>query len=92
MSFQHIVVPAQKLARLLGLRYANIKEAIMVNKAMSRKSSSPTRKRASSPAKVAMPTHDAIARRAFELFLAREGMPGDDVGDWLRAERELSGS
>jgi hypothetical protein len=39
-----------------------------------------------------MPTHDAIAQRAFELFLAREGAQGDDVSDWLRAERELSGS
>ena len=32
---------------------------------------------------------DAIARRAYELFLARGGAHGRDVEDWLQAEREL---
>lgn len=32
---------------------------------------------------------DAVARRAFELFLARGGVHGHDVEDWLAAEREL---
>jgi hypothetical protein len=32
--------------------------------------------------------HD-IARRAYELYLARGGGHGDDVTDWLLAEREL---
>ena len=31
--------------------------------------------------------HDQIAFRAYELFLEEGG--GDDVGHWLRAEREL---
>lgn len=30
-----------------------------------------------------------IARRAYELYLARGGEHGHDVEDWLRAEREL---
>jgi hypothetical protein len=64
----------------------------MVNKAASRKRSSPSRKRATAQPEVAAPSHDAIARRAYEFFLARGAMPGDDVGDWLRAERELSGA
>ena len=32
--------------------------------------------------------HD-IARRAYELYLARDGEHGHDVYDWLQAEREL---
>jgi len=32
---------------------------------------------------------EAIARRAYELFLERGGEHGHDVDDWLRAEREL---
>lgn len=33
---------------------------------------------------------DAVARRAYELFLARGGAHGSDVEDWLRAEREIA--
>ena len=33
--------------------------------------------------------HEQIARRAYELFLARGGAGGDPFHDWLRAEREL---
>jgi len=36
------------------------------------------------------PTADAVAARAYELFLARGGEHGRDVEDWLRAERELA--
>ncbi len=32
---------------------------------------------------------DAVARRAFELYRARNGQPGDPLSDWLLAEREL---
>jgi hypothetical protein len=38
-------------------------------------------------------TTDAdIARRAYDLYLARGGESGHDVEDWLQAERELNGS
>lgn len=37
------------------------------------------------------PSHDDIARRSYELFLARGGEPGHEMEDWLTAERELSG-
>jgi Protein of unknown function (DUF2934) len=40
----------------------------------------------SAPAK---PDVEAIRARAYELFLARGGTPGDDVEDWLAAERQL---
>lgn len=33
---------------------------------------------------------DAIARRAYELFLARGSEPGHEMDDWLQAEAELS--
>ena len=32
--------------------------------------------------------HD-IARRAYDLYLARGHEPGHDVDDWLQAEQEL---
>jgi hypothetical protein len=34
---------------------------------------------------------EAIARRAYELYLARESNDGSDVDDWLQAEIELCG-
>ena len=35
------------------------------------------------------PTWSAIAARAFALYCERGGQHGQDVEDWLRAEREL---
>lgn len=37
-------------------------------------------------------TDTEIARRAYDLYLARGREDGHDVEDWLQAERELSGS
>ena len=34
-------------------------------------------------------SHEAIVWRAYTLFLARGGQPGDDWGDWFQAETEL---
>ena len=34
-------------------------------------------------------TKDEVARRAYELFLARGQAEGHDVDDWLEAERQL---
>ena len=36
-------------------------------------------------------TENDIARRAYELYLARDCEDGHDVDDWLQAERELQG-
>jgi hypothetical protein len=33
-----------------------------------------------------------IRTRAYELFLARGALHGNDLGDWLNAERELRGA
>jgi Protein of unknown function (DUF2934) len=41
-------------------------------------------------ANVLAPTHEQIARRAYELYLERGEQPGDAREDWLTAENELS--
>ena len=38
-----------------------------------------------------MGNHDAIERRAYELFEARGRTDGEDWNDWFQAERELAG-
>lgn len=35
------------------------------------------------------PTDEDIRRRAHEIYLSRNGAPGDSKADWLQAEREL---
>ena len=35
------------------------------------------------------PTFDEIRQRAYEIYLARGGAPGNSTSDWLQAEREL---
>jgi hypothetical protein len=39
--------------------------------------------------KPAMITHEAISRRAYEIYLSGTG--GNETDNWLRAERELRG-
>jgi len=34
-------------------------------------------------------SHDAIAHRAYELYLARGRADGNAIDDWLQAEHEL---
>ena len=35
------------------------------------------------------PTEDEIRNRAYEIYCARNGGPGDELSDWLKAEAEL---
>lgn len=35
------------------------------------------------------PTEDEIRKRAYEIYLARDGRPGSEIEDWLKAEAEL---
>jgi hypothetical protein len=37
------------------------------------------------------PADDRIAQRAYEFYQARGGGDGNDLDDWLQAERELRG-
>lgn len=34
-------------------------------------------------------TDDAVAQRAYELFVSRGGTHGHDFDDWIQAKREL---
>jgi hypothetical protein len=38
---------------------------------------------------VTAPAYDAIAKRAYELYLGRGGEAGHEVEDWVRAEADL---
>jgi hypothetical protein len=38
---------------------------------------------------VAAVTDDAVAHRAYDLYVARGQEDGHDIDDWLQAEREL---
>ena len=53
------------------------------------KGASPTPKK--TRAAKTTPTHEEIALRAYEIYLARGREDGHDVDDWLQAERELIG-
>lgn len=55
--------------------------------AKTRKTPSPV---VNTRAKESQPTREAIALRAYELYLERGGAPGHELEDWTRAERELS--
>ena len=35
------------------------------------------------------PSHEEISRRAYEIYLKHGSLPGDELDDWLHAEREL---
>ncbi len=35
------------------------------------------------------PSHEEIRFRAYEIYLERGGLPGNELDDWLQAEREL---
>jgi hypothetical protein len=37
------------------------------------------------------PSHDDIAVRAYQIYLARGAPPGSDLDNWLEAERQLLG-
>jgi len=45
--------------------------------------------RSAAGASAVEPSQERIRLRAYEIFLARGGMGGDAVGDWLQAEAEL---
>lgn len=38
------------------------------------------------------PREEKIRERAYEIYVARGGQEGDDVSDWLMAEREFDAS
>jgi hypothetical protein len=55
--------------------------------AKTRESSSPAVQKSRTAAN--QPTREEIALRAYEIFLRRGGAPGNELADWVLAEREL---
>jgi len=51
--------------------------------------STPFQPQADETSKRQAPSHEEIRRRAYEIYLERDGRPGDELDDWHRAEREL---
>jgi hypothetical protein len=35
------------------------------------------------------PNHDEVRCRAYEIYLERGGLPGQELEDWFQAEREI---
>jgi hypothetical protein len=57
--------------------------------AKTKQTSSPVEKKTLKAQTKAKPSHNEIAGRAFEIYLERNGAPGDPMQDWIRAEQEL---
>ena len=51
--------------------------------------STPFQPQADETSKRQATSHEEIRQRAYEIYLERNGRPGDELDDWLRAEREL---
>jgi DUF2934 family protein len=49
----------------------------------------PPQRRADETTVCHTPSHEEIRRRAYEIYLERGSRLGDELDDWLRAEREL---
>jgi len=64
-------------------------KAFVMAKSTNRKTPPSLRSLAHTPS--ANVTEYDIARRAYDLYLARDREDGHDVDDWLQAERELQG-
>jgi hypothetical protein len=46
--------------------------------------------KATGMAQLAPPSFETIAKRSYEIYLARGAQPGHEVEDWLAAEAELT--
>jgi hypothetical protein len=58
-------------------------------KVTSELDASPVQAQAENTSATHAPSRKEIRTRAYEIYLERDGRPGDEVDDWLRAEREL---
>lgn len=56
---------------------------------MSRVVSPPSTQPQATPSKSAMPSHEQIAKRAYEKWVKRGRPNGQHLQDWLEAEAEL---
>jgi hypothetical protein len=56
---------------------------------MPKTSATSSRKTTKSRAMRESPPQEEIALRAYQIYLERNGAPGNPLDDWTRAEREL---
>ncbi len=66
---------------------AAMKEDATIKSTVSR--NSPIPRAAAAPASKRDITNEAIQKRAYEIFVS--GIGGDELSNWLKAERELKG-
>jgi hypothetical protein len=52
-------------------------------------SSTPSSTKTKSPSAKKLSPQEKIALRAYEIYLERNGAPGNPLEDWVRAEREV---
>jgi hypothetical protein len=66
------------------------KTAIPATSTLSRRASNPVQMRlVAPPAEPIEPSHEMIARRAFEIWENYARLAGDAVGHWLEAQKQL---
>jgi hypothetical protein len=56
---------------------------------MARQNGNGSAPRTSSKSSKKLSTHEQIEMRAYEIYLERNGAPGDPLADWIRAEQEV---
>jgi hypothetical protein len=86
---------ARRCSRISGRAEAGSKTEVFLMAKSQTKRNEAVALSASRAATASLPatvTDGDIARRAYDLYLARGCETGHDVDDWLRAERELRGT
>lgn len=58
--------------------------------AQAAKAKIPTSQETNQPSPKLGPTEEEIRQRAYEIYLSRNGASGNEVEDWLQAEREIN--
>jgi hypothetical protein len=61
----------------------------MIKKQTIKKATTAKKTKAAPPAPKLEDFIDEIRARANEIYIQRAGGPGDDLSDWLQAEREI---
>ncbi|MCK4342101.1 MAG: DUF2934 domain-containing protein [Phycisphaerae bacterium] len=67
----------------------SVKKTTKKTTVAARNKTATTRKGVKKRQPTAMPTENQIRERAFDIFLARNGSPGNAHSDWMQAERDL---
>ncbi len=93
VAMAQVAAPQQAMAVVAAEPEAPVTKPILAGEAAGaqRREGEPARAPIAKAARsVEMPSHEAIARRAYELWLRRGAPMGSHLEDWLSAERELT--